>query len=108
MDQPITRGTYIEVGTATYLVVQHDALAELPTLVALPSTTMPLPHRPPLIVRDNTYDLWIHAFAPATLLRTDITTVIGTAPVETLTEVDTALGAILDLETLPTSTNVYS
>lgn len=100
MDQPIARGTYVAVGTSTYLVVQHDALAELPTLVGLPATEAPLPHRPPLVIRDDTNDLWIHTFAPATLLRTDVTAINGAASDDILDIVDTALAALLQIGTL--------
>lgn len=100
MDQPVARGTYVQVGAATYLVVQHDALEALPTFVGLPATATPLPHRPPLVLRDDTNKLWIHTFAPATLLRDDITAIAGSAPEDILTNIDAALGAILQIGTL--------
>ncbi len=103
MDQPLTRGTYVQVGGSTYLIVQHDALEELPTLVGLPATPTPLPHRPPLVVRDETNQLWIHTFAPATLLRTDITTLARTAPNDVITIVDAALAALLQIGKLDTN-----
>ncbi len=100
MDQPLTRGSYAQVGGATYLVVQHEALAELPTFVGLPAAATPLPHRPPLVLRDDTNDLWIHTFAPATLLRTDVTAISGAASDDILDIVDTALAALLQIGTL--------
>lgn len=104
MDQPLTRGSYAQVGGVTYLVVQHDALEALPTFVGLPATATPLPHRPPLVLRDDTNDLWIHTFAPATLLRADISTIAGTAPDDILEIVDAALGALLHIGGLRATT----
>ncbi len=97
MDQPVTRGSYAQVGGATYLVVQHDALEALPTFVGLPATSTSLPHRPPLVIRDDTNNLWIHTFAPATLLRRDVTNIQNTAPLDLLAVVETAISSILDL-----------
>ena len=99
MDQPLARGTYIQAGGAAYLVVQHAALGELPTVVALPATVTPLPHRPPLIIRDNTNDLWIHTYAPATILKVDITATTGQAPNTTTDTAAAALASIVDTPT---------
>jgi len=104
MDQPLTRGSYAQVGGATYLVVQHDALEALPTLIGLPATATPLPHRPPLIIRDDANNLWIHTFAPATLFRAEITNVSGNAPDNILEIVDAALGALLQIGGLRATT----
>ena len=104
----IARGDYIRAGGATYLVVQHNALAELPTLVAVPALSRPLPHRRPLIVRDDTNDVWVHTFAPATLLRGDITTVSGHATAEVMRNVEDALAALLELNPLETASHLGS
>jgi|GEM_PF-5231321 len=104
----IARGDYVRAGGATYLVVQHDALAELPTLVVVPALPRPLPHRPPLVVRDDTNDVWIHTFAPATLLRGDITTVTGHATDEVLRSVEDALAALLELNPFETAVHLQA
>ncbi len=100
MDQSLTRGSYVQVGDATYLVVQNDALEALPTFVGLPATATPLPHRPPLVIRDDANDLWIHTFAPATLLRDDITTIAASAPDSVMDPVTDALAGVLNLDSL--------
>ena len=106
MDQPLARGAYAQVGGSLYLNVQHDALDALPTFVGLPATATPLPHRPPLIVRDDTNDLWIHTFAPATLLRGDITAITGIAPDAVIATIGAALGALLHVGTLDTAAHL--
>ena len=102
----IARGDYVRAGGATYLVVQHNALAELPTLVVVPALSRPLPHRRPLVVRDDANDVWVHTFAPATLLRGDITTVSGHAIDEVMRSVEDALAALLELNPLETASHL--
>ena len=102
----IERGDYIQTGGNTYLVLQHNALNQLPTIVALPALPRPLPHRPPLVLRDNTNNLWIHTFAPATLLRTDITATVGHADNNLLQHATQAVAALLQLNPLQTATHL--
>lgn len=73
VDRPLARGDYAQVGVSVYLIIRRDALEALPTVIGLPATQAPLPHRLPLVIRDEANRLWIHAFAPATLLRGDTT-----------------------------------
>ncbi|MPZ54657.1 MAG: hypothetical protein GEU79_18345 [Acidimicrobiia bacterium] len=93
----LSRGSYVSLDEDQYLVVQHDALDRLPTVVALPATPQPVAHRPPLVVVDSDNDLWIHTYAPATLWRDDLTFSGETISAEIMVAVDAGIASVVDV-----------
>ncbi len=97
MDQPVTKGDYAPFGDATYLIIQTDALANLPTVIGLPAQRQAPRHRPPLVLYDQEAQLWIHTYAPATLWRADLGPPIRRAATNLIARVETGIVAILGL-----------
>jgi len=102
----VNRGEIYSLGDRTVLIVQADAVTvAAPTVVALPVTTVAQRAGYPLTVALAPLpalagSAWVKTTAPQTLAQSALTGPLGRLDVDTMSQVDHAMVAVLGLEDL--------